>query len=113
MSEKSQKIYEEYAQKASEEDVEKIYENLNSMKRGPIAKIWKKVTALWELVRDPDAAWGAKAMAIGALLYLISPVDAVPDLIPVVGLLDDVGIISSAVAALAVALSKYDEEEEN
>ena len=96
-----------YSQTAKEEDIDKISSELHSMKKGPIAKIWDVVQALFKLIKDPEAAWKSKALAIGALVYLISPIDLVPDIIPVVGLLDDLGVISAAVTALGVALSKY------
>ncbi|QEJ99600.1 DUF1232 domain-containing protein [Treponema phagedenis] len=80
------------------------------MNRGPIAKVWGNVTKMWKLIKDPNAAWGAKAVAIGALLYLVSPIDAIPDFIPFAGLLDDVGVITAAVASLAYALSEYDDD---
>ena len=104
---KSRELYEQYADGASEADVKKIAGKLDSMKKGPIAEIWDSVTALWKMIKDPHAAWGAKALAIGALLYLVSPVDAIPDIIPVVGRTDDVGVIVAAVAALADSLNKY------
>ncbi|MBN8707063.1 MAG: DUF1232 domain-containing protein [Bacteroidetes bacterium] len=77
------------------------------MNRGVIAKSWDKVLMLWELICDPDAAWWAKAIAIGALIYLISPIDAIPDFIPVVGLTDDVGVILLAVSQVLSELKKY------
>lgn len=51
---------------------------------------------------DPDTPRWAKATIYGALGYFISPLDAVPDLIPVVGYSDDLGILLAAVAAVAV-----------
>lgn len=97
----------QYASEAKEDDVENIAENLDGMKKGPIAGIWEDVIALWEMVQDPNSEWGAKALAIGALLYLVSPIDAVPDIIPILGLVDDAGVIGVAVAALGTALAKY------
>ncbi len=43
----------------------------------------------------------AKGVIIGALGYFISPVDAVPDILPVVGYTDDLGVLAAAVGAVA------------
>ncbi len=50
---------------------------------------------------DADTPAWAKATIIGALGYFISPVDAIPDLIPVVGYTDDLSILAAALAATA------------
>lgn len=78
------------------------------MNRGKIAGIWDKVMALWKFIQDLEAPWGGKAVAIAALLYLISPLDAIPDVIPVLGLTNDVAIILAAVAKLSLDLKKYE-----
>ena len=77
------------------------------MNRGPVRAIWDKVQQLWQFTRDPEVPWSTKAMAAGALLYLISPLDAVPDVIPGAGLVDDVAVILFVVGTLAGALKKY------
>lgn len=41
------------------------------------------------LLRDPQVPWHAKALLGGGLVYLASPIDLVPDFIPVAGQLDD------------------------
>ena len=92
---------------ASEKDVGKIREKLPSMKRGKIAEVWDKVMDLWRFVQDPNAPWPGKVIAIAALIYLISPIDAIPDVIPVAGLTDDAAIILAAFAKLAADLKKY------
>ena len=38
-----------------------------------------------------------KAIIIGSLGYLISPLDLIPDYIPVIGLMDDIGVLTWAV----------------
>ena len=50
-------------------------------------------------------AW-AKAVIFGALGYFILPVDAVPDLIPGVGLVDDLGALAAASAAVAAHIGQ-------
>lgn len=97
----------QYSAAATERDVERIQSNLGGMNRGAVAKLWGHVQSLWAMVRDPDAAWTSKAIAIGSLIYLVSPLDAVPDIIPIVGLSDDAGVILAAVGSLCHQLSKY------
>lgn len=100
-------IFREMSNDASESDIRRIDENIDGMKRGKLAEVWDKVMQLYRFVKDPNAPWGGKALAIGALIYMISPIDAVPDFTPILGLLDDVGIITAAVTKLASELKKY------
>ena len=50
--------------------------------------------------RKETPAW-AKRVVLGALGYLIVPVDLVPDLAPVVGYTDDIGVLSFGLATIA------------
>ncbi len=97
----------QYSSGAAQNDVDRIQSNLGGMNRGAIAKMWGNVQSLWAMARDPSAAWTSKAIAIGALIYLVSPVDAVPDILPIVGLTDDAGVILAAVGSLCHELAKY------
>ena len=101
------KLLRKFARRTSERDVAGIGRQLGAMNRGPIRAIWDKVQQLWRFIADPEVAWSSKAMAAGSLLYLVSPLDAVPDIIPAAGLLDDVGVILYAVRTLAGPLKKY------
>jgi len=102
-----EKRFESFARNAKPEDIGKILQRLPDMNRGPIRELWPKVRSLMEMIRDPDAAWAGKALAIGALIYLISPFDAIPDLIPFGGLADDAALIIAVVATLARELDRY------
>ena len=58
---------------------------------------------LYYTLQDPEGkvpAW-AKAVVIGALGYLISPLDAIPDFIPGVGFVDDLAVLAGAIATIA------------
>lgn len=50
----------------------------------------------FRLLREPRVPMVLKAVPLFALLYLISPIDFVPDFIPGLGQLDDLGIILAA-----------------
>jgi uncharacterized membrane protein YkvA (DUF1232 family) len=58
-----------------------------------IALLKRDVIALWLAVRAPGTPWPAKAVAAFALLYLLSPIDPIPDAIPVIGLLDELLVL--------------------
>jgi uncharacterized membrane protein YkvA (DUF1232 family) len=55
--------------------------------------IRRDVHALYLASRDPRAPWYAKALAIAVAGYALSPIDVIPDFIPVLGYLDDVIIV--------------------
>jgi uncharacterized membrane protein YkvA (DUF1232 family) len=75
-----------------------------------ILPTWGKLRAFWAMVRDPKAAWGSKLIALVALVYLVFPADILPDMLPLVGWLDDAGVIGLAVAKLTADLKKYQRE---
>lgn len=52
---------------------------------------------LMQAVRSPKISVKSKALAAGALIYFISPIDMIPDHIPVIGYLDDLAVLSLAV----------------
>lgn len=56
---------------------------------------------LYRVARDSRVPWPAKAVAGGALAYVVSPVDVIPDFIPGVGKLDDLYLLVRAVRYLA------------
>jgi uncharacterized membrane protein YkvA (DUF1232 family) len=70
--------------------------------------MWKRLTILWMLVkgdarrlwfalRHPDAPRWLKLGTAGVLLYLFSPIDLIPDFVPVLGVVDDLLIVPAAV----------------
>jgi uncharacterized membrane protein YkvA (DUF1232 family) len=60
------------------------------------------------LVRDPGAHWGYKLLVLMAIAYVVSPIDAVPEaIVPLVGFLDDVGLIVGLRLVLERQLAKY------
>ena len=72
------------------------------------AKQWARgikrdVVALWIAARDPRVPWYAKATAGAVAAYALSPIDLIPDFIPIIGYLDDLLIVPVGIM-LAVKL---------
>ena len=55
--------------------------------------IKRDLTTLWLAARSDRVPWYAKAMAAATVTYALSPIDLVPDFIPVLGYLDDIVIV--------------------
>lgn len=53
----------------------------------------RDVIALWLAARDPRTPWLAKAVAAAVAAYALSPIDLIPDFIPVLGYLDDLVLV--------------------
>ena len=51
------------------------------------------VHAAWLAARDPRCPWHARAVGLLVTAYALSPIDLIPDFIPVIGLLDDAILI--------------------
>lgn len=96
-----------YRDKASSHDIEKVNQKLGGMNKDALQRRWAQLSGLWGMVNDAGVAWTSKAVALGALLYLITPMDAIPDITPLLGLTDDAAVIAAAVASLGAALNKY------
>ncbi|MPZ41751.1 MAG: DUF1232 domain-containing protein [Rhizobiales bacterium] len=69
------------------------------------AKKWARlikrdVLALWLAARDPRVPWYAKVLAMAVAAYALSPVDLIPDFVPVLGYLDDLVIVPLGILAV-------------
>ena len=60
-------------------------------------RLKRDVLALWLAAHDPRVSWYAKAMAGAVAAYALSPIDLIPDVIPVLGYLDDLLILPWAI----------------
>jgi len=57
----------------------------------------RDVLALWLAARDPRVPWYAKLLAGLVAAYALSPIDLIPDFIPVLGYLDDLLIVPAGI----------------
>jgi uncharacterized membrane protein YkvA (DUF1232 family) len=61
----------------------------------------------WYQGRYKDVPWLVISSIGGALLYVLSPIDLIPDFIPVIGYLDDAAVIAALVKYVRVDLADY------
>ena len=62
--------------------------------------IKRDVHAIYLAARDPRVPWYAKALALCVAAYALSPIDLIPDFIPVLGYLDDLIIVPLGILAV-------------
>lgn len=72
-------------------------EGLNALK-AKAKKLKKELKVLYLAYRRPDVPWYAKAAAALVIGYALSPIDLIPDFIPVLGYLDDIILIPLGIA---------------
>src|SRR3954454_21459077 len=70
---------------------------LRRLKEWALALI-RDVKAIYLASRDPRLPWYSKALAVAVAAYALSPVDLIPDFIPLLGYLDDLIIVPLGVA---------------
>src|SRR5262249_37637574 len=66
------------------------------------AKLWARTikrdaVAVWIAARDPRVPWYAKLVAAAVAAYAFSPIDLIPDFVPVLGYLDDIVIVPAGI----------------
>ena len=100
----------------TQDDADKVMNNADRiekiMSNGTLSKFLKDVKVYFRMLSDvfsrryTRVPRGTVAAIIGSLLYVLSPVDLIPDVIPVIGYLDD-----AAVLALCLKFVKHDVDE--
>lgn len=66
----------------------------------------EKAFTLYYATEHKDCTLAHKTAIYGALGYLISPIDAIPDLTPILGYTDDIGLIGAALIAVASCIDE-------
>jgi uncharacterized membrane protein YkvA (DUF1232 family) len=69
-------------------------------------RLKSEIYALYLAARDPRTPWHAKLFAALILGYALSPIDLIPDFIPVIGYLDDLIIVPAGIALLLKMIPK-------
>lgn len=102
---KSEKqIEEDYKDKANYVE-ENLWTKLERV--GKKISFAKDIIALFNYMRDPLVSWHRKAIVVMGLIYFISPIDTIPDIAPLIGYLDDLGVITALLKFLGSELIPY------
>ncbi len=68
---------------------------MRAIKWFSLLKFRRELAIAWRTFRHSGTPTHVKAMLLLAVLYLISPIDFIPDAIPVLGWLDDIGVVAA------------------
>lgn len=67
------------------------------------------VTAFFRYMRDGRAGLFGKLFVLATVAYVVMPIDIIPDVAPIIGWLDDLGIATIALLYLSRVLAPYRE----
>jgi uncharacterized membrane protein YkvA (DUF1232 family)/endonuclease YncB( thermonuclease family) len=73
---------------------------------GHAARLGTYLLALWKLFKHPQTPRGVRWLAVAVLAYAVSPIDLIPDFIPVLGWLDDLVLIPLGLALVVRLVPK-------
>ncbi len=77
-------------------------------KRIPFAE---DLLAAWFCTRDPQTPRRVRMTLLAALGYFVLPLDAIPDIMPLIGFTDDAAVIAAAIAAVASSITPEHREQ--
>ena len=66
--------------------------------RGWARALKRETLVVYYAARDPRTPWAARLLALAVAAYALSPIDLIPDFIPVLGYLDDVILVPLGIA---------------
>jgi uncharacterized membrane protein YkvA (DUF1232 family) len=114
--EQAQGEFEKYKGRVTEDDVSGILEKEDKIMgkaRGPLEKFIEDMSLLFAVIKDyangsyRKIPWATIAAIVGTLVYIVSPIDLIPDFIPGIGLLDDAAVLAFCLKAVHSDLQNY------
>lgn len=120
MKKSSKPIDEEYIKSNAKSidaiDVEKILNNEDSIKNkwSKLGAVKVKLKLLFQMLKDykdkkyTDTPWKSMASITFGLLYLLNPLDLVPDFIPIIGYIDDATVLTFTFKLIESDIEKYE-----
>ena len=87
---------------------------VNKLDKSPqLERVWQDLLLVFKLLNDwidnnyREISNSSMVLIIISLLYLLNPLDVVPDVIPVIGYVDDVAVITFIIKQVEIELKKY------
>jgi uncharacterized membrane protein YkvA (DUF1232 family) len=78
-----------------------------------LSAVWDELRSLFRMVKGwstgayREVPWKTVVLSTGAILYFLDPIDIVPDVIPVLGFIDDIAVVRWVIVAIQADLSKF------
>lgn len=106
------------ARSVTPEDIDRVLNRRGAIEgkfidKAPLRRFLGDARALFSMINDyrrgryRSLPWTTIAAAVGALLYVLSPIDVLPDFIPGLGLMDDAVVIGLCLKAIRSDLEDY------
>lgn len=83
----------------------KFWDKLKKVAKSAGKKVVKMALLLYYVMQSPDVPIAQKTIIIGALGYLILPVDLIPDFIPILGFTDDATALAAALKTIKSSIT--------
>lgn len=114
----SEEIVKDGAQNVTQKDIQKVISRSEEIQRkfsarGPLARFVEDGKLLMSIVKDYWAGayrqipYGVIASSVFTLIYVLNPFDMVPDVLPLIGQLDDVAVMGACLILFEQDLHKY------
>ena len=114
----SEEIVKEGAQNVTQKDIQKVISRSEDIQRkfsarGPLARFVEDGKLLMSIVKDYWAGayrqvpYGVIASSVFTLIYVLNPFDMVPDVLPLIGQLDDVAVLGACLLMIEHDLHTY------
>ncbi|WPC37298.1 YkvA family protein [Brachyspira hyodysenteriae] len=117
IKEKSKELWEKISLETTFEKLTSIIDKskdiLNLSSSRHLSRFLDKIQLMVDMIGDyingnyKDIPWKSLSAIAGALIYLIFPLDVLPDLFPFIGLLDDAFIIGLCIKCFSTDLNQY------
>ena len=110
--------FDKRSKRVTQEDVDKIFQKRKEIEdkfsgNGPLGKFWSELKLLYELVNDyrkgvyREIPWKSITFIVGTLIYVLTPIDLIPDFIAVFGLSDDAAVVALCLKVINEDLQTY------